>query len=230
MRVSILQPTYWARAHVWNRVASSDCFVWLDDVKFSRSATKWEDRTVIEGRDQRSIVLRLPMRGSTSNLWKDVGINQGWQRHATTVLQCYANAPNKSCIVDAVERVYGSDASAIDEVCWRSFSAVLELLRLPCKVIRSSELTVTTAKGELVLDLVKRMGGSSYLSGEPGMSYLPLDQFEDAGIQVIPQRWIAPVTRGGLHNPSILHLLAHTGVERTTELVSTAHAEAVEVG
>ncbi len=64
VRVSILQPTYWARAHVWNRIFSSDVFIWLDSVKFSRSATKWEDRTVVEGSDGRPIVLRLPLRGS----------------------------------------------------------------------------------------------------------------------------------------------------------------------
>jgi hypothetical protein len=40
MRVAILQPTYWARAHVWNRVLRADVFVWLDSVKFSRSAAK----------------------------------------------------------------------------------------------------------------------------------------------------------------------------------------------
>ena len=45
-RVAILQPTYWARTHVWNRVLSVDTFVWLDTVKFSRDALKWDDPRV----------------------------------------------------------------------------------------------------------------------------------------------------------------------------------------
>ena len=48
-----MQPTYWARTHVWNRIFTSDVYIWLDSVKFSRSATKWEDRTVVEASDGR---------------------------------------------------------------------------------------------------------------------------------------------------------------------------------
>jgi len=33
---------------------------------------------------------------------------------------------------------------------------------------------VHSTKGDLVLDLVKKVGGTSYISGAPGLSYLPL--------------------------------------------------------
>ncbi len=66
MRVAILQPTYWARTHVWNRVFTADTYVWLDSVKFSRSATKWEDRTVVELSDGRPVVLRLAAAGNAT--------------------------------------------------------------------------------------------------------------------------------------------------------------------
>lgn len=222
MRVSILQPTYWARTHVWNRIYQSDCFIWLDSVKFSRSSTKWEDRTVIEGRDGRAVVLRLPMRGSAGQLWKDVGINEGWQRHLKTITQCYARAPYATQVGELLNLVYGSGATTIEEVCWRTFSSVYDCLGASCRIVRSSDLNAASAKGELVLDLVKEVGGDTYISGQPGMTYLPLDKFERSGITVVPQLWKAPATAHGLRNPSILHLLAHEKLEFACELLQSA--------
>lgn len=213
MRVAILQPTYWARCHVWNRVLNVDVYVWLDDVKFSRSATKWEDRTVIEGRDQRPIVLRLPLRGSRNALWRDAGVNEGWKKHARTISQCYSRSGYWKDLQPAIDAVYGADAATIEEVCWRSFQEIRRLLRPKAEVVRSSDLGVASSKGALVLDLVKAVGGTRYLSGAPGASYLPLEDFAESGIAIDLQDYVAPVTKGGLANPSVLHAICHAGVD-----------------
>lgn len=213
MRVAILQPTYWARAHVWNRVLRSDVFVWLDSVKFSRSATKWEDRTVVEARDGRAVVLRLPLRGPRSVTWGEAGLNHGWRRHETTIRQCYSRRPHFGRVEALLPAVYGPDATTIEEVCWRTFRKVAEVLQPRCRVLRSSSLGLSSTKGELVLDLVKAVGGRVYLSGAPGAAYLPRARFEEAGVTVEVQNWGAPRTEGGLANPSILHLLACEGRE-----------------
>lgn len=211
VRVAILQPTYWARAHVWNRVLNVDVFVWLDSVKFARSSSKWEDRTIVEGRDGNSIVMRLPLLGSKDALWSDVQVNDGWRKHETTIRHCYAGHPHWEVVQPLVEPVYGPDAKTIEEVCWRTFDAVATVLQPECRVVRSSTLGVTTAKGELILDLVQAVGGNEYLSGLPGVSYLPQDAFADAGVRIVAQDWQAPVTEHGLANPSIVHLLAEQG-------------------
>ena len=213
MRVAILQPTYWARAHVWNRVLRADAFVWLDNVKFSRSATKWEDRTIVEARDGRAVVLRLPLRGPRSVGWGEAGLNQGWRRHEKTIRQCYARRPHFGLVESLLPDVYGPDAQTIEEVCWRTFRKVAEVLRPRCRVLRSSSLGVGSTKGQLVLDLVRATGGTVYLSGAPGAAYLPRALFEAAGVTVEVQSWKAPRTQGGLVNPSVLHLLACHGRE-----------------
>jgi hypothetical protein len=220
VRVSILQPTYWARAHVWNRVFYSDVFVWLDSVKFSRSATKWEDRTVVESSDGREVVLRLPLRGSRSAKWSDAGLNDGWQRHLATITQCYSKRPHWATVRPMVESVYAAEASTIDEVCWRTMEAARSVLEPECRFVRSSSLGVESSKGELVLELVKAVGGTHYLSGAPGLSYLPLEKFADAGIETVVQSWQAPATRHGLTNPSIVDLLANLGIDQTRETIS----------
>ncbi len=160
-----MQPTYWARTHVWNRIFASDVFIWLDSVKFSRSATKWEDRTVVEASDGRPVVLRLPLKGSRLALWSEAGIQPTWRRHMVTIQHCYAKRPYWDAIAEPIEAVYQHDAQTINEACWRTFQTCLRLLAPETRVVRSSDLDVHSAKGQLVLDLVKKVGGTLYISG-----------------------------------------------------------------
>lgn len=211
MRVSILQPTYWARTHVWNRILASDIYVWLDSVKFSRSSTKWEDRTIVESPDGRPIVLRLPLRGSRMVAWNEAGLNEGWRRHFRTIVQCYSKRPCWDVVAPIVQAVYCEDAETVEQVCWRTLHGVASLLEPACKFVRSSDLHVTSTKGDLVFDLVQAVGGTTYISGVPGLSYLPLDRFHRAGVEIVGQRWRAPMARSGLANPSVLDLIVDVG-------------------
>jgi WbqC-like protein family len=215
-----MQPTYWARTHVWNRLYASDVYIWLDSVKFSRSATKWEDRTIVEASDGRPVVLRLPLKGSRLALWSEAGVQPTWRRHMVSIRHCYSKRPHWNAIAEPVEAVYRDDAETINEACWRTFQACLHLLAPETRVVRSSYLDVRSAKGQLVLDLVKEVGGTSYISGGPGLSYLPLERFRQEGVDVVVQAWKAPVARHGLADPSILDLLANAGVTAAREILS----------
>ena len=215
-----MQPTYWARSHERNRIFSSDVYIWLDSVKFSRSATKWEDRTVVESSDGRAVVLRLPLKGTRLALWSEAGVQPHWRKHVTTIRQCYSKRSHWSEVQSAVEAVYEHEADTIAEICWRTFQAVMQLLAPDVRVVRSSDLDVHSTKGDLVLDLVKEVGGSSYISGTPGLSYLPLDRFRRAGVDILVQAWKAPVTRRGLADPSVLDLLANAGASATRAILA----------
>jgi WbqC-like protein family len=220
-----MQPTYWARTHVWNRIFSSDVYIWLDSVKFSRSATKWEDRTVVEAVDGRPVILRLPLKGSRLALWSEAGVQPTWRRHLLTIRHCYAKRTYWNTIEGLVEAVYERDADTINEACWRTFQTCLQILAPEIRVVRSSDLGVHSAKGQLVLDLVKNVGGTSYISGGPGLSYLPLEHFRQKGVDVVAQAWKAPIARRGLENPSILDLLANEGTCAAREILSEVSLE-----
>jgi hypothetical protein len=220
-RVAILQPTYWARTHVWNRLFHSDVFVWLDAVKFARSSTKWEDRTIVESPDGHPITLRLPLRGSRDVLWSEAKLNEGWTKHRKTIQRCYARRPHWSVLEPLLDPVYQPEAETIETVCWRTFQAVASLLQPSCKVLRSSELEVSGTKGELIFKLVSAVGGTSYLTGQPGAAYLDEALFAARGIAIEKQLWPAPSTKYGLQNPSILHLMAENGINGSRQVLAT---------
>src|SRR5581483_8034005 len=57
----------------------------------------------------------------------------------------------------------------------------------------SSEMGVAGTKGELVLNLCRAAGATTYLSGPFGRDYLPLDDFARAGIRVVFHDYRHPV-------------------------------------
>ncbi|WP_245719134.1 WbqC family protein [Micromonospora rhizosphaerae] len=218
----ILQPTYWARCHFWNRYLNADVFVWLDHVQFARSRTKWEDRTVVESRAGEPICLRLPLRGTRNVPWRDAGLNDGWRKHGLTMRHCYGKAIGWHELEPAMDAVYGSEVSRIEEVCWRSFEQVTKLFGNPTRVVRSSTLNPVSAKGELMLELVQRVGGTRYVTGEPGATYLDQEAFRRAGVEIEIQRWTAPRTGRGLSNPSVVHLIAEHGAAAAVKMLRAA--------
>jgi hypothetical protein len=125
-----------------------------------------------------------------------------------------------------VEAVYEREAETIAEVCWRTLQACMDPLAPGTRVVRSSALDVHSAKGDLVLDLVKAVGGTSYITGRPGLSYLPLDRFRREGVRVAVQEWKAPVTRRGLADPSVLDLLVNAGLPAAREILTEVSLDA----
>ena len=71
-----------------------------------------------------------------------------------------------------------------------------------------------------MLELVEAVRGTSYLTGAPGLAYLPVERFAERGIEIVVQAWAAPSTRHGLANPSILDLLATSGAEVARDVLS----------
>jgi hypothetical protein len=153
-------------------------------------------------------------------LWSEAGLNDGWRRHLVTISQSYSKRPYWPAIKPTVESVYRDDAHTIDEVCWRTLIAAASILKPGCRFVRSSSLGATSTKGDLVFDLVRAVGGTSYLTGRPGTAYLPMARFARAGIEIVVQEWRAPTTRHGLANPSIIDLLANLGAESSKEILS----------
>ena len=98
------------------------------------------------------------------------------------------------------------------------FRPVLQLLAPAPILFAALTLTCIPQKEQLVLDLVKKVGGTSYISGGPGFSYLPLERFRQEGVDVVAQAWKAPTARRGLADPSILDLLANEGVSAAREI------------
>ena len=101
-----------------------------------------------------------------------------------TLQMNYARAPffgdHKGFFSEAYSREWTRLLLLLDETT----GYLLNALGLRPKLVRSSDLGITTTKGELVLDIYRKIVAESYLSGPLGRDYLELDRFRDAAIEV----------------------------------------------
>jgi hypothetical protein len=94
---------------------------------------------------------------------------------------------------------------------------------------KASELGVEGRKSELVLNICRALGASSYYSGRAGQDYLDKDSFRRAGVEIIFQSFNHPVyeqlfmkEQGFVPNLSAVDLLFNCGAARALALVEEA--------
>ena len=110
----------------------------------------------------------------------------------------YRKAPYFAECYPKIERLLTIPTSGIAELCMQHLEFWVEEFGIDTKIVRSSELDISSKKSDLVLDLCKHFSGEQYLSGSLGKGYLDENEFAKAGITieyqefkhpVYPQRW-----------------------------------------
>ena len=92
---------------------------------------------------------------------------------------------------------------------------VNQKLEITTKTIRASDLKINSVGSQRLVDICKKLQGSTYLSGEMGKDYLDEKLFHKENIQVIYEKFKHP-TYSQIHgafmpNLSIIDLLFNEG-------------------
>ena len=67
----------------------------------------------------------------------------------------------------------------------KAHQAFSEKLGFNPKFIKSSELDISGLKSDLILDICKVVGATTYIAGPSGRDYLDMKSFEEEGIKVV---------------------------------------------
>lgn len=179
--VSCNQPAYLPWLGYFDRIAKSDVHVVLDHVQFEKGS--YTNRCRIKQPDGRVMWLTIPVEKGKPI--KDTRIAPGrWvPKHRKALLQAYNvdfgdyEATDGALLIPFLTYSTGMllGALGIDKGCdpgdyfyWSSEFGGSKL----------------GAKSDLVLNLCKELGASTYLSGPHGRNYLDLPSFDKAGIEV----------------------------------------------
>ncbi|MCX6183264.1 MAG: WbqC family protein [Bacteroidetes bacterium] len=187
MIVSINQPAYLPWLGYYYRIAKSDIFIYLDHVQFEKNSMT--NRNKIKTSNG-AVMLTVPVK--TSGKFGDLKIAeleidpaQKWaKKHLSSIQQAYSKAPYFKEIFPSLEAIYAKPFTHLNEVLKEMNNFLLSYLEINTKVLYSSEMKAEGAKSELVLNLCKEVGATTYLSGPFGRDYLDLPSFEQAGIKV----------------------------------------------
>jgi hypothetical protein len=195
MIVSINQPAYLPWLGYFERIAVSDLHVVLDHVQFEKNSfTNRNKARTKEGSTWLTVPLATKGRfGDLAIASLEIAPNDPWARkHWTTLKMNYGKAPHFRQFAQAYEALYAQPWPAFMPMARAFLGQHLRDLGITTPLRYSSELGSTDAKGELVLNLCRATGATTYLSGALGRNYLDESTFTAAGLGVRYQDYAHP--------------------------------------
>jgi hypothetical protein len=218
--VAIHQPNFLPWLGYFYKLAKSNIFVLLDNVQYTKNS--FINRNKIKTpQGAQWLTVPVKIKGRFGQLIKDVEINNtvDWRRkHLKTLEMNYKRARFFEMVLQGLEAVYfAHDWQNLCEFNVRLLEWVLSMLGMKKRLVRAAELNAQGEGTQLLINIVKEVGGNIYLSGFGGAKYQEEELFKGAGVKlkyydfehpVYPQLW-----SGFVANLSIIDLLFNCGPE-----------------
>ena len=220
MIVSINQPAYLPWLGYFHRIAKSDIHIVLDHVQFEKNS--FVNRNKIRTKEG-WCWLTVPVR--TKGLFGNLAINtleiseeDKWRKkHWASIINNYSKARFFKEYAWVIENAYSSKWTKFDELMKSITNNMLKALNIQTPMLYSSQMDVRGKKDELVLNLCKEVGATTYISGPLGRGYIEEEKFKTARIRVLYHDYIHPTYRqvyGGFEPyMSVIDLLFNCGPE-----------------
>ena len=185
-RVAIIQSNYLPWKGYFDIIRDVDLFVFHDDLQYTKD--DWRNRnriktssglrwlTIPVGRDEKRLICEVPL---PVNNWAD--------EHWRLLKSAYGNAPYFKTYAPFFEEIYRSPRwatlSELNQTLIRRIAH--ELLGLTTCFEDSRHYQLLAHKQERVLELLRKTGATTYVSGPAAKSYIDEARFKQANIQLI---------------------------------------------
>lgn len=182
-RVAIIQSNYIPWKGYFDIINSVDLFVFHDDLQFTKQ--DWRNRNKIKSGGG-SVWLTIPTGSDENRLICEVEIkDDGWKKkHRRRIEAAYSKAPYYSSFVPLLDFLYENGITNLSTYNQESIKYISRLLGIHTEFCDSRSLNLSGAKTGRVLQILKRVGATYYLSGPAAKSYLEEDKFASAAIEL----------------------------------------------
>ena len=231
MIVAIHQPNFFPWLGFFQKIARADVFVLLDHVQLTRKGGSWTNRVklLISGVPQwiTAPVLR-PSNATQSILEARFDERAPWREKLLKTLDAnYRRAPHFRETMQLLEPLVLDRASGAADYNIAAIERIRFALGIgEARLVRSSNLFPSADANRLLVELCRRVGGTSYLCGGGSSEYQDDAEFARAGIAVTYQQFQHPtypqVGACGDFVPglSVIDALMNCGLHETARLLN----------
>ncbi|MDQ7778648.1 MAG: WbqC family protein [Planctomycetota bacterium] len=236
MRVTGHQPNYLPYIGFFHKIATADVYVIVDNTQFvKRGPFGWIHRNRIRTDAPEGwswLTVPVLTKGKFSQSIGETKIDNGlaWQRkHLKSIEWHYRKAPYFDLYMRFFRSILEKKWETLSDLTTTLIRGIIDLLDLQVKVLVGSELGITGKGTGLVVDLCRKTGATTYVSGMHGRDYLDESAFAAAGVRLEYQQFAHPVYRQVyadkfVPNLSILDLLMNEGPGSRTTMLTPATA------
>ena len=185
MRVGIIQSSFIPWRGYFDFIASTDIFVFFDDIQYSRGG--WRNRNKIKTPNGLQWLTVPVVHQQLNQIICETHIDNStnWQKkhlHAWEIN--YRPSPYFSEAIALLNNFEDSKNKTISELNIALIKRICNYLDIPTKLISSSDLSVSGTKTDRLINILEKLGASAYLSGPSADAYLNKKLFAEKCIQL----------------------------------------------
>lgn len=186
-------PQYIPYMGFFNKISKADVFVFVDNIQFNRKS--WQQRTLIKSNSS-SIYLTIPVskKGKYDQLINEVEIiDDGWRRkHWKSILLSYSKTPYFDLYKDDLESFYNREWKYLSDFTINLTKYLIDAIGIKFnKIELGSQLGIIGEKTDLLIDICRKTGCDTYMSGMGAKSYLEEKKFIEAHLNHIFNEFVS---------------------------------------
>jgi hypothetical protein len=185
MKITIHQPNYLPYFGYFQKMAQADIFVLLDNVQYSKDS--YTQRVKIRTQNE-WIWLTIPIEKTNNfRLIRDVKLplDSRWRKkHKVSIISNYSKSPHFD--KNFIDEYFDFSTDSLNVFNEQGIRYLQQQFKIKTKLVRASEMNIdsTLASTDLLLEIVKKLNGTSYISGPSGKQYLDEGKFSDNNITI----------------------------------------------
>lgn len=194
MIVSVHQPQYIPWLGYFDKIARSDCFVFLDCVQYKER--EFQNRNRIRLKDGWMWLSVPVIAGGARQPIGAVKIDNGadWRRtHRESLRTWYGGAPFFGEQFPFFDETYAREWESLSELNVHITRYLLKALAISTPLVFESELKISGTSTRRIVEICKALKADTYLSGGGGREYLDEPLFAENGITLRYQEFTHPV-------------------------------------
>lgn len=216
MRVAIHQPNYLPWIGYFFKILESDVFIFLDDVQFSKNS--YQNRVKIKTpQGPKWLTQSVQRRNGLSTLTNEITFSEScwFIKHKKTLQANYGKAKYFDEVMHEVFSKSSIDNPNQSGMNIELIKAILNYLGIQKTFHFSSDFKVNTESNQRLIELVKKVGGTTYIHGKGGLNYQENELFEKENIFIAMTSFTHPTYEQQWGNfergLSIIDLLMNNG-------------------
>jgi hypothetical protein len=225
MKVGVIQSNYLPWRGYFDLIDEVELFVFYDDVQYTKN--DWRNRNRIKTAAGVQWLTVPVIHAQSAQQINETRLDDAkpWRRkHLGSIEQAYRMAPFFKTYYPAFASLLSQSYGNIAELNHALTRWLMTQFDIATPVKHSRDFQLAGVRGDRLLDLLKQVGTTHYLSGPSARAYLDVPEFGRHGIQVeyktydyapYPQLW-----GGSAGDVSALDLLFNTGPEARQHLKS----------
>jgi len=189
MKCVVLQPSYLPWRGYFHQIKKADSFIFFDDVQYDKRS--WRNRNRIKTANG-TAWLTIPVFSKGHQIAKtplnEIRINneENWKKkHLLGIKYAYAKSPFFESYYPLIEDFFNIRDDSLADFTIDTTVKLSELLGINnTKFLRSSDYQVKGQKTDRLINLLKMVKATHYISGPAAKDYIERKKFEEANISL----------------------------------------------